>query len=492
MAVVVTSSSQIERESLDLTSAESVPRLTVTDDIDPHRHLKVIVPLDPTQATWVTYEETPLFMNNTRTKFITRPPFDGHQPPRFILYFPHADRAPVDQHVFLSVVDENKPFDCDATSVWSVYPTEASPSSTPIARGLITYRNEKSFTILDELRNTEVKFAWPNGRIRLERNAPFITGSGDTAVLLGTCPQSIPSPIGIRYGLAECMHARLSYMIDMKRNRGDDKSAPTYECVIQRQFLIVNRSDVTFSRVSAISIASDTFTASVDGFPTRSMSMMVTPESAMMSQSEPLIQPFMTVHQCLQTIPAQGSLQITDHAAKFDRSFLVATIQRVPIEVGEYANVSVDVWLPTRDLQHVIVQPGAVQVHAQSGIADFDDITAVTRWDRAADQADINVEWSRLPLPGANPRITVQCVIRQNSTTGDVATLSAFNRYSRPMVLAFVVHPGQTTVCSDINATMGAQALIDFPWRASSRGIIYKAFLLNNNNEPISFRAAIN
>lgn len=491
MAVSVPTSTQIEREALELSSSDVIPRLSLVDEPDPHRHLRVVVPMDPTQATWVAYEESPLYMNEAHTKFILRPPFDNRRPPRFVLYFPHEERAPLDQHVFLTVVDENKPFDCDATSVWSVFPAEASSTSTPIAKGMITYRNERSFTILDETRNTEIKFSWPNRRIRLERAAPFMTGNGENGTLLGTCAQSIPSPIGIRYGLSECMHARLSYLMDMKRNR-DDKTIPTYECIIQRQFLIANQSDITFSRMSSICISSDTFTTSVDGFPTRALTMMSAPESSRVAQPEQLIQPFITVHQSLQTIPARGMLQITDHAAKFEHSFLVATIQQVPTTAGEYANVAVDVWLPTHEIQRAVVQPGTVQVHAQSGIVDFDDITAVTYWSRESDQADMNVEWSRLYLPGTSPRISVQCVIRQNSTAGAFATLSAFNHYSRPMLLAFAIYPGQPSACTDITATTGAQPLLDFPWRSSSRGVVYKVFLLNNMNEPISFRGTIN
>lgn len=492
MAVSVESSIQIERESLDLAPSEPIPRLLVADVVDPHRHLKVTIPLDPSQATWVAFEESPLYMNEAHTKFIIRPPFEGRRAPRFIFYFPHDDCSPLDQHIFVSVVDENKPFDCDATSVWSVFATDAPPTTSPIAQGLITYRNEQSITILDQTRNTEVKFAWPNRKIRLERAAPFMTGSGDNNILLCSCDPPVPSPIGIRYGMAECMYARLSYMVDMKRNRGDDKTPPTYECVIQRQISIINDSSVSFSRISSICIASDTFNASTDGFPTRALTMMTSPESARVPQPEQLIQPFITVHQCMETIPSRGTLQITDHAAKFQQSFLVATIQQVPITAGEYANISVDAWFPTRELQHAITQPGVVQVHAQSGIVDFDDITAATFWDRSSDQADMNVEWSRLHLPGTAPRITVQCVIRQNSTTGDFATISAFNHFSRPMLLAFVVYPGQTNVCTDIAATMGAQPIADFPWRSSSRGTIYKVFLLNNSNDPISFRGTIN
>lgn len=483
-SIVVQKACQIDREALELSQCEEIPRVKLVDGPDPHRSLRVVVPLDPTHATWVEFEQTPLFINTTRTKFTIRPPFDAKQPPRFVLYFPHENKKPIDRHLFLSVVDGNKPFDYDKTSIWSVFPLAASPSSVPIARGLILRRSDAALTILDVERNTEVKIL--SKKIRLERESPFRPGVGAKVTLFGQSESSIPSPVGTRYGLRNCLSARLTYLFDLQRQKDEDDDIPSYACTIQHQFLIKNESSVKFSRVSSVSIASETFFYSEDGYPTRAFTM-----SSPDVQPVQLIRPLYTLHETKTTIPARGNLIITDHAAAIQRAFAVVTIGEPPVRVGEYAATSVDVWLPTADVYKAAPQPGVAQLHVTGGIPGFDDINAVTPWQRSDDQADIAIPWTRIGFFNSATKISAQCIVRQSQPNIDYVSITVVNYFARPMLLAFVIQPGAIGACSNIEAVAGARAIDNYPWLSSVRGATYKVFVVGAFKEPIAFRGTI-
>lgn len=483
-SIIVRTADQVEREALELTQSDSIPQVKFVDAPDPHRSLRVVVPLDPTHATWVEYELTPLFINTTRTKFTVDPPFDAKNPPRFVLYFPHEDKTPIDRHLFLSVVDKNKPFDEDKTSIWSVFSMDAPPSSPPIARGLILRRSDAGITLLDTTRNTEVKIL--SKKIRLEREAVFRPGVSSKPVLFGHSNSSIPSPVGIRYGVRNCLSARLTYLFDLQRKKDSDAEIPSFACSVQHQFHIKNESSIKFSRLSSISIASETFASSEDGYPTRAFAL-----AAEGTQTLQLIQPFFTVHETKTSIPPGGSLIVTDHAAAIEDAFVVVTVGMPPIGVGEYASTSVEVWLPTMDVYKAAPQPGVAQLHATGGIPGFDDITALTPWQRYDDQSDAAIPWTRVIFTNAATKVSAQCVIRQSQPGVDYVSITVVNHFSRPTLLAFVVQPGVLGVCSQIEAVSGAKAVLDYPWTGSARGTTYRLFVVNSYREPISFRGTI-
>ncbi len=479
MAVVsVASAEQTLRESLQMPELGTPPRLEVEDAPDPDRKLSLFVPLDPFQATLVEYEEAPTFLNTSRTKFICRPPFDGRRPPRFTFYFPNDDRTLANREMFISVVSENEPFECDTTSIWTVHAMEGP--GVPLASGPMVRQGERSITILDTVRATEVKFCWPSSRIRLERSAPFRTGVGDDEVLLGQCPSGLLSPIGIRYGLPDCLSARLSYMLHIRRVGSDD--TPAYVVIAQRQYAITNASDINFPRVRHIMIASDTLTASVDGHPTRSF-------QAETQERTPVVRPLFSLHETMATIAARSTHIITELVPTGRECSVVATLALVPTLVGQMAPITFEVWLPADAARSLVVQPAPVQVHVENGTPFFDDVTDTHFWQQYQDEA--SAPWTRISLPNTNTRISAQCINAQSRRESYQVSISVINHFTKPMLLAVPVYPDRFDVCGQIEAVSGARQIFDFPWKSSARDAEWALFVLNNRHEPISFRATV-
>ncbi len=466
-------------------SSESVPVVRLLDAPDPHRSLKVAVPLDPTHATWVESEETPRFVNITRTKFTIHPPFDAKNPPRFTLYAPYGDSdAVLHKSVGLYSITDSKPLDGKETSVWSVYPITARLPHPPIARGIMLRQNDSCFTLMDLDRNTEVTMSM--NKVRLERESLYRPGIGAKSTLLGHSASSVVSPLGVCYTLPNCLHARLTYLFNLRQQKDATADFPVYTCALQRQFHIKNDSDIRFSRITTLSIASETFTASEDGYPTRAFN----PESGSMQPIQ-LIQPFLKTHEGVFTLRERGSHIITDDATLFDTSYAVVTVNEVPLEVGVYSKNSTEIWLPTAYLHSAAPQAGVAQLHVKHGPGEFNSITAVSHWNRHEDQADASIPWSRVRFSDTATRISVQCIIRQSHQGVDYVNITAINYFTRPMLLAFEVHPGVLGKCSQIEATSGARPLVDYPWKTSARGTSYQVFVVNNQQIPISFRGTI-
>lgn len=480
--VEVQSPEQINREALELSHCDALPNVSVVTLPDEHRALKLVVPIDPTHATWVEYEQAPIFVNATRTKFVISPPFEASKPPRFVLYSPHGQQEPIDRHMCLTVVDKNKPLDGDKTSIYSVFPINAPASSEPIARGLMIRRSDCTVTILDVNRKQEITILSKN--IRLEREAVFRPGVGATASLLGHSDSSIPSPVGIRYGMMDCLSAKWTYLFDLRRRKEADADIPIYSAVLQHQFLIENKSAVKFSRVSYISITSETFQASEDGFPTRAL-------AAASSEPLQLVRPFFSLHELKLSIRGHSSHLVNDRGATMEECYAVVTINVPPTRVGDYANLSMNVWMPTAELYRAAPQPGVAQLHVKHTIPGFDDVTAVTRWQRSEDQSDASVPWSRIVFPETATRLSAQCIVRQTQLEVDYVAISVVSYFSRPMLLAFVVQPGVPDSCSQIEAVSGARPLSTYPWMNSVRGTNYRVFVVEAYKAPISFRGTI-
>lgn len=477
-AVDVSTTRQITKENLQLTRTDRIPALRFTDEVDTHRRLSLVVPLDSFQATWVEYEETPTFLNTAQTRFIVRPPFDGRRPPRFTFYYPHEEGAVLDKETFVSVVNENEPFDTTATSTWDVYSIHAQ--GAPLASGKMVRQTEHFITLLDENQSTEREFSWPNPNIRLERSAPFRTGAGTDDVLLGQCPAGLPTPIGVRYGIAECLNARLSYMLDLKRTDG---GIPTYECIAQRQYIITNTSDITFSRVRNIAVSSETLSTSADGHPTRSLVMESSPEPPS------VVRPLFSLFETMVTLSPRTAHIFTEVTTKTPQSYIAATTSVVPTTVNQFASVSLDAWLPGEFTSHIAVQPGAVQIHVEHGTSPHDAITSVAYWQRDEDSA--HAPWIRLPLSGGTSRVSVQCVTKEIKSRQYEVTLAVINYFRKPMLLAFALQPGLLDVCSAITVVSGAQPVPDFPWASGLRGETHAVFITNDRNEAIVFRGTV-
>lgn len=482
---VVKTTQQLEKELLEIPNSESVPVVRFVDSPDPHRSLKIAVPLDSTHATWVESEETPNFVNATRTKFIIRPPFDAKNPPRFTLYAPYGDSdAVIQKGVSLQSVADIKSLNGKETSIWSVYPITSRLPHPPIARGLMLHQSESSFTLLDIDRNAEVKMSMK--KVRLECESAYRPGIGAKSSLLGHSTSSVVSPLGVCYALPNCIHARLTYLFNLRQRKDASGEFPIYMCMLQQQFHIKNESDIRFSRISTLSIASETFTTSEDGYPTRAFSL-----ESDSSRSIQLIRPFLKTHEGMFTLRERGTHIITDDAIRFDTSYAVVTIDEVPLEVGVYSKNSTEIWLPTAELHEAAPQAGVAQLHVKHGPGGFDSITAATRWQRHEDQADVSVPWSRIRFSDTATRINTQCIVRQSHQGVDYVNISAVNYFTRPMLLAFEVHPGTLGKCSQIEATSGARPLVDYPWKTSTRGTTYQVFVVNNQQIPISFRGTI-
>lgn len=482
-AVQVLSAEHTTRELLGLEYATPIPQLVVEDDPDPDRKLSVFVPLDPFQATVVEYEETPTYLNTSRTKFICRPPFDGRRPPRFVFYFPYDDRVPINREMFMSVVSENEPFECDAKSRWTVLSMDAPPAT--LASGLMVQQGERSITILDATRTTEVKFSWPNHRIRLERSAPFRTGVGDDEVLLGHCPAGMPFPVGMRYSIPECLSARISYTFSVRRVSGDDET-PEYISILQRQYLVTNASDVNFPRVRHITIATETTTTSLDGHPTRAFQADVQSAS---SSSSSVTRPLTSLREIMATIPARSTHILTEVVPAPRECAIVGSVTEVPTAVGQYATLSFDMWIPTETARACVVQPAPAQIHVENGIPFFDDVAGTLFWQ--PQQAELAAKWMRVRLPEPSAKIAIQCINVQTRRNSHQAAISVFSYFSKPMLLAFPVYPNQFDVCSRIDEISGARQVYDLPWMDSASGAQLKVFVLNNRGEPISFRATV-
>lgn len=474
----VPSHDQVMREVFKLSSDEKLPLLDIVDEPDPHRRLSLVVPLSSFEATWVQYEETPTFFNTARTKFVVRPPFDARRPPRFTLYSPHEETI-VDRELLLSVVDENEPFESDATSTWLVY--SLHNAQTPVTKGVMIRQGESTIVLYDADRGTEESITWPNKNIRLVRDAPPRFGTNGEKVLFGQCASGLPSPIGLRYGIAECVSARLSYMFELQRVDVDD--VPAYSCTAQRQYTVTNASDVNFSRVGHLVIASETFATSVDGFPTRSFVAEVQQEPT------PIIKPLFSLRETMMNIPARSTHILTEVAATIDQCFVVATIEVVPTVVGQHAVLSFDAWLPTEALNRFAVQPAPAQLHVDNGVPFYDTLTGVLYWQR--DEESARAPWTRIPLSTTTTRIGIQCVNKQTMNGSYQVALTGTNFFIKPMLLAFALHPGRLDSCSNIEAIEGAHRVESLPWMNSTRGVTYAAFVLNDRKEPISFRGVV-
>lgn len=431
---------------------------------DLERSLLVVVPLDPSHAAWVQFEETPTYVKADKTKFIVHPPFDGTKPPRFSFYLPHEEGAVLNREMYLSVVDEDKPFDSGVSTIWTV---KSLHHASVIAQGVMSRRSDSSITIYDQTTKMETKFGWPNPSLRLEREAPLAFSS---AAVLGECPSGMPSPVGVRYGLQGCLNARLAYMVDMSRL--DDGS---YACVIQRQYTITNDSDVRFDNITQLAIASETFASSEDGFPTRAM-----PLDQVVTTTTPLF----SLRQVSMSIAPYSRQMMIDAGATIDKSYVALTVGSPPTQVGELATFVVDTWLPTKELLAAIPQPGVIQLHINNEGAPHNNITGVSHWMHGSEKLGA---WTRVTVPAATTRVVVQCTGRETRIGTDSVYIAVSNVFNKALYLSFVVTPDRLV---GIEAVHGARA-VDCPWKDNAYGVNYAVFELNDTGEPILFKGTV-
>lgn len=460
-AVPVTSAKAICRKSLGLDDDDPIPTVKIVDESDPHRSLKLVVPLDSLQATWVEYMQSAIMLDEYNTLFVIHPPFDEDAPPRFTLYFPDDDDK-IMTHVKLSVVRNDKPFECHKRATWSVF---SSKNRTKLAEGPIVERTKTTVTIADMDSEKNIMFTWPNKKLQFEsrQSSTFRTGIDDSPALMGSCLSGVPRVLGLRYGLSRGLSARLTYMLNIERTKYVD--FPHYSCVLNRQFFIENNSDVTFSQVSNIVIASETYRPSDDGYRTRELQM-----------NTQIINPLFMLHATMMTILPGSKHYINETVFGNVACHVVCTVDDVPFKVGQSGDVGVCMWFPTPFLIKNMPQPAASHIHIRHREMFFDDIIGMAPWFQNTEQEFRDTQWKSLSLNTTTHRMRVTCT-RQIDETRVAVRITNF--FQETMIVAFATYPGHPERCNHIEATKNAHTVDSYPWETSELVSIYTLFVVD-------------
>lgn len=461
-AVAVQSAEDVCRQSLGLDNNGHVPALKIVDAPDLCRSLTLVIPMDNLQATWVEYQQSPIILNEENTLFVVQPPFDEDAPPRFIMYLPRDDDNMM-TYVKLSVVKDNKPFADQRRATWTVF---SNKTDARLAEGPIVERTKSTLTIANMDTETNIMFAWPDKRIRLESRqaSTFRTGIDGSPTLLGECLSGAPRVLGLRYGLSRGLSARLTYILNIHRLKNDD--IPTYECALNRQFLIENNSDVTFAQVSNIVIASETYMHSDDGYRPREL------ETSMQ-----VIRPMFKLQRTAMTILGGGKHYINETNTHTPQCHVVCTIDNIPSKFGQTENANVCLWLPTSFLFQNMPQPAATHVHIRQHALFFDDIIGTAPWFQNTEIKIFDAPWTCIPLNTTTQRMSVTCTKQTNSTR---VGLHVTNYFQVPMLVAFATYPGHPELCNDITATKNAHLLPTQPWETSGRLPTHTVFIVDS------------
>lgn len=451
----VLSNDQLATEALNLEGTDGYPRFDLDVDFDPERRLTVTVPLNPFDATWVTYEQMPVYLNQRHTKFVVKPPFDPKRPPRFTLYDPHDSKAFAPTHNW-SIVREKDAVGSDAASVWEAW-TVSSPQSL-IAKGVMIDRTHRTITLQQPISREEVCLAWPNENIKLVREAPIRLGLTEDSVLLGHCPEGLDGPVGVRYGIPECLTARMTYMFELIYD--NDAGEPNYKCGFRRQLLVTNNSDIAFPRIEAITVLNETFHASEDGHQTREFIAGAG------------LFPVSSTHPAMyMTIEPRSSCILNDPLREMVSSCkLSATVDVQFTNPGELSSVAIDAWSVSRELKKVVARPSAIQVHVHHNDTPYGNLTGVSFWEGKGSGL-----WTRVPVCRSTDNVIVQCFREERVGRARARHFEVFNDLSKPFVLVFTLS-SQITNVETIDPEV--RALEDVAWLQLNLGSQYKAFLL--------------